>query len=348
MTTKVCLLVKSLSSNGVGSTYAAFANLFAEAGCEVHLIVREGDIAFHIDEKIHLHRLNRKHYRDQLREISKLISQIEKSGQFNLTLTPAERFTNVLPQSTTFITVHLQWSAQISGRSSWKLWKKRRQLRACYRGKRVIADSKAVADDLVALGIKPASLTTIPDAYDFSKIRSLAALPLDIDKLQPYILHVGAFTANKRHDLLVESLSLLKRTDINLVLIGEGSEKEAIEDKVKMLGLTSRVHLPGWQDNPFAWMKHAMMTVLCSDSEGLSRVLVESLIVGTPIVSTDAGGNRELLTGSLADYLVPINNAAALATMIERVIEHPYPIAPEMINRFDGRKIVEWYLQQSQ
>ena len=348
MTTKVCLLVKSLSSNGVGSTYAAFANLFAEAGCEVHLIVREGEIAFPLDEKVHLHRLNRKHYRDQLREISKLISQIEQSGKFNLTLTPAERYTDVLPQSTTFITVHLQWSAQISGRSSWKLWKKRRQLRACYRDKRVIADSQAVADDLVALGIKPASLTIIPDAYDFTKIRAAAALPLDVENFQPYILHVGAFTTNKRHDLLVESLYQLNRPDVNLILIGEGREKQATEDKVKKLGLTSRVHFPGWQDNPFAWMKHALMTVLCSDSEGLSRVLVESLIVGTPIVSTDAGGNRELLTGSLADYLVPINDATALATMIEQVIEHPYPVVPEMINRFDGRKIVEWYLQQSQ
>jgi glycosyltransferase involved in cell wall biosynthesis len=347
MTTKVCLLVKSLSNNGVGSTYATFANLLTEIGCEVHLIVREGEIAFPINEKVCLHHLHKKHFRDQLREIAKLVSQLEQSGKFTLTLTPAERFMDVLPQSTTFITVHLMWSDQISSPSVWKRWKKLRQLRACYRGKRVITASQTIADDLMALGIKPASLTTIPDVYDFNRIRTLASTSIDVKDLHPYILHIGMFSANKRHDLLLDALLLLNRPDLNLVLIGEGEERHAIEEKVQKLGLSSRVHFLGWQDNPYAWIKHALLTVICSDTEGLSRVLVESLIVGTPIISTDAGGNRELLTGPLADYLIPRNNAPALAKMIERVIEHPYPIVPEMIKRFDGKQTVAWYLQQA-
>lgn len=347
MTAKVCLLVKSLAPSGVGKSYATFANLFAEHGCEVHLIIREGKMSFPVSDKVQLHFLEQRRFHLQRREIRRLVKTLEATKRFDLTITPAERYLDVLPDATLFVTVHLMWSDHFAHRVFWKKWKVRSQLRACYRGRRVVAVSQSIAEDLKAIGIKPATLDIIPDGYDFKSMRIVASEAFSGDNLQPYILHVGALNPNKRHDLLLDAMSRLQRQDVHMVLIGEGVTKQAIQDQAERLGLSSRVHLMGWQGNPYQWMKHAALTVICSDSEGLSRVLVESLAVGTPVISTDAGGNRELMTGPLADYLIPTNDVCALAKVLERVLNNPYAVTPEMVERFDGDRTVDWYLSQA-
>ena len=99
----------------------------------------------------------------------------------------------------------------------------------------------------------------------------------------------------------------------------------------------------GFQSKPMPIIRGAKAVVLSSDSEGLSSVLIESLICGTPVVSTHCpGGVREIMTGELAAYLSDMT-PVSLAEKIRLVYEHPPVITPEMYQKFEQQTIVSQY-----
>ena len=79
---------------------------------------------------------------------------------------------------------------------------------------------------------------------------------------------------------------------------------------------------PGFQQNPHAWVANARLSVLSSDYEGLSRVVVDSLICGTPVVSTRCPhGPAEILGAELAHWLVPPRRPDLLGAKITEALE---------------------------
>lgn len=80
--------------------------------------------------------------------------------------------------------------------------------------------------------------------------------------------------------------------------------------------------LPGFQNNPYCWMKHARLLVLSSDYEGIPSVVVEALICGAPVVSTDCpSGPNEIMTVELARWLVPQGNSDLLARKTDEALQ---------------------------
>jgi glycosyltransferase involved in cell wall biosynthesis len=86
------------------------------------------------------------------------------------------------------------------------------------------------------------------------------------------------------------------------------------------------VAMPGFVDNPYAFMARAALFVLSSTFEGLPGVLIQALACGCPVVSTDCpSGPREILDDGRFGPLVPIGDAAALAAAIEQALDNPPP-----------------------
>jgi glycosyltransferase involved in cell wall biosynthesis len=84
--------------------------------------------------------------------------------------------------------------------------------------------------------------------------------------------------------------------------------------------------MPGFVDNPLAFMGKASLFALSSRFEGLPTVLIEAMACGTPVVATDCpSGPREILEGGELGGLAPIGNAEALALVIERSLDDPVP-----------------------
>ena len=127
----------------------------------------------------------------------------------------------------------------------------------------------------------------------------------------------------KDHPTLIRAFSLLSaRRPCRLIILGEGKRRARIEGLVKELNLTDRVSLPGWVENPFAFMARASLFVLSSRWEGLPTVLVEALACGCPCISTDCpSGPAEILQGGEFGGLVPIGDPAALANEMERMLK---------------------------
>lgn len=196
--------------------------------------------------------------------------------------------------------------------------------RDLYEGRRLIAVSEGVAQDLRdRLALKTARIARIYNGFDLQRIEALAAAADPAVPRDPFVLHVGRFMPQKRHDLLLQAWQSagLPHT---LVLLTEPSA--ALAELVARHRLADRVVIAGFQRNPYAWMRRAELLVLCSDREGMPNVLVEALAAGTRVVSTDCpSGPREVLKGALARWLVPCGDAAALAEAMRAALASPRP-----------------------
>ena len=114
--------------------------------------------------------------------------------------------------------------------------------------------------------------------------------------------------------------------------MGEGQLRETLLEQARQLGIADKVALPGFTDNPWAWMHRAAVFVLSSRWEGSPNTLTEALALGTPVVSTDCpSGPRELLSGGNIAPLVPMGDITALSEAILSTLSNP-PEAETLID----------------
>ncbi len=107
--------------------------------------------------------------------------------------------------------------------------------------------------------------------------------------------------------------------DFHWHVVGEGLERTKLEQEIVALGMADRFWLEGFQESPRAWMRHADLFVLCSRSEGCPTVIREALAEGTPVLSTDVNGARELIEDGVTGVVVPDDESAitqALGTLL--------------------------------
>ncbi|MGB3605772.1 MAG: glycosyltransferase [Psychroserpens sp.] len=140
-----------------------------------------------------------------------------------------------------------------------------------------------------------------------------------------YILFYGRLVDDvKNVSLLIESFrnSILPRKDIKLIVLGSGKDREALENRVKALNLEASIQFIPFLANPFHYVKSARFTVLTSHYEGFPRSILESLALGTPVISVDCkSGPREIITNEFNGLLVENYNPVALSNAMNRFIE---------------------------
>lgn len=136
---------------------------------------------------------------------------------------------------------------------------------------------------------------------------------------QPLIISLGRLERDKNIELLLHAFAILiKKMNANLLIVGDGSQRDSLECLSQELGLKDHVRFFGFTNNPYELMAGSDLLVLSSDLEGLPTVIVEALYCGLPIVSTDCPcGPRELLEDGKYGSLVPMNDSMALATAME-------------------------------
>ena len=195
--------------------------------------------------------------------------------------------------------------------------------RRLYEGRNLVAVSAGVADDLRRLGLERARIERIYSGFDLEGIREAAALPEPDLPRAPFILHVGRFMPQKRHDLLFDAWRRARLPHKLVLLTQPDRDLQALIAAHRM---EDEVLVAGFRPNPYPWMRAAELLVLSSEREGMPNVLVEALACGTRVVSTDCpSGPREVLRGELARWLVPSGDAAALASAMRAALSVPRP-----------------------
>ena len=139
---------------------------------------------------------------------------------------------------------------------------------------------------------------------------------------QDYFLQVSRLTQQKQPEHLVDIYYKLKQAGIKekLYFIGDGEKKEIIKQKIKEYNLENDIILLGQIENPYPFFKNAKLFVHTAKYEGLPTVLLESLALGTPVVSYDCPtGPRDIL-GENSEYgeLISLNDKDMF---VEKVLE---------------------------
>ncbi|MHC4393793.1 MAG: glycosyltransferase [Planctomycetota bacterium] len=372
---RVAHVLHYLAPGGVPNVVAGLTRGMVAAGAEVELITGEPKLELDLPEGV-VHRpvtisgvsssprfanaaryfgkktLGTRRFRFTLSRwfCRQLLSQALAPGEHDLVFLHGLFFLPFwrLKRDGVFVVAHCNKSRMLlKARTRWINERRRRMFSRAYGDRRLVAVSQGVADDLVEnFGVAPQNVTAIHNPFDFADLRARAAEPNPLDLNAPYIASLGRLSAKKRFDVLLRAFAAAK-VPHHLVLVGDGSQRGALERLSRELGVADRVHLLGFIDNPFPVIRGAELFALSSDQEGFGNVLVEALACGTPVVSTDCpSGPAEILSGPMARGLVPPGDVPALAAKLEEVLlRDPLPVDEDSLTRFDQYAVAKAYLK---
>jgi len=194
----------------------------------------------------------------------------------------------------------------------------------------IVAISKGVAKDLIEnFGLPLEKVRVIYNPVMVSEVQRMAAEEVDHPWFKPdqppVILGVGRLVPQKDFPTLLRAFSLVRQVrPARLVILGEGEERPKLEQIAYQLGIQNDVLMPGFVKNPYAFMAKSAVFVLSSAYEGFGNVIVEALLCGCPVVSTDCrSGPREILEGGRYGRLVSVGDVEGLARAILETLENP-------------------------
>jgi glycosyltransferase involved in cell wall biosynthesis len=193
-----------------------------------------------------------------------------------------------------------------------------------------IAVCNTLKDQLAEQGLEPWRVFSVRSVTDVERylnatldpaLRSALGIPEDAC----VVGNVGMLVAHKDHDNLLEAAAIAIRDIPNLwiVIAGSGPLEGQIREKARTLGLADRLVLAGFRQDIPQLIKIFDLFVISSAIEGICGTLLEAMAGGCPIVTTDAGGIRELVIDGQTGIVVRIRDPAALAAGMVRLAKDP-------------------------
>jgi len=212
----------------------------------------------------------------------------------------------------------------------------------------IVAVSGGVADDLRRItGITGNKILVIRNPVITPKLAELTAEklvdPWIEDSTVPLIMGVGRLTRQKDFPSLLQAFAKVRQNrPCRLVILGEGADRQKLEQQAVELGVREDVYLPGFVSNPYKYLNRANLFVLSSGWEGSPNVLTEALALGIPVVATNCpSGPQEILQGGKYGPLVKVGDVDGLAEAMLQVLDKS--LAPETLRE----AVKEYTVEQS-
>ncbi|RXJ90575.1 hypothetical protein CRV01_05320 [Arcobacter sp. CECT 8983] len=173
--------------------------------------------------------------------------------------------------------------------------------------------------------ITPLSLDSIKNPFFTDKVLSLSKEKNNKIPKEPYILGLGRLVKTKNFELLIDSYFEMKNKfniPHKLVIVGDGDDKEFLEEKCKTLDIEKDVIFAGYENNPYPWIKNSEIIAFTSKKEGLSNVLIEAMCCKTRILITKSpGGMLEMMQGKLAENIAE-NDKTDIANKMKKILDY--------------------------
>lgn len=181
--------------------------------------------------------------------------------------------------------------------------------------------------DTSAVAAKAAQEPSLPDAVD--------------DRT---LICAGRLTYAKGFDVMLRAVSLARRKDFKVVVLGTGNDLADLERQRTALGLDERVRFLGFQSNPYAFFARGRGFLLSSRYEGFPNVVLEALACGTPVIATPVPGISDLLTDAPGCVVASDFSAEALAQALDGFLDQPHQAIPaELVRPYNAEPTAATY-----
>lgn len=142
----------------------------------------------------------------------------------------------------------------------------------------------------------------------------------------PVIVMSGRLVVQKDYETALHALKkALKKQELRLLILGEGKLEQEIKKLSQDIDIEKNIYFKGFVENPLSYMKRADLFLLSSRHEGFGNVVVEALLCGLPVVSTDCpAGPAEILNDGEFGTLVPVADPDAMAKAILETLAAPH------------------------
>jgi glycosyltransferase involved in cell wall biosynthesis len=308
---KIYFLIGSLSTGGAERVVSNISDLLYKKGYDVSIILfgKQENLRYETSCKILL--LDNIEPRNLLTKTYVLITRVLKVKQLakqKSTIISFLEYPNVInvlanKKDEAIISVrnHMSTKHQKGLKSYfWKL-----TFKFIYpRAKKIIAVSQEISYDLCQnYGIKKSKISVVYNSYPIEKIEKLSREKLNAEELVVFskkiIITSGRLSKQKDQNAIINSYKCLKRDlgeDIDLVIMGCGKEESNLKLLAEKLDIKDNVHFLGFRENPFKYLANSSLFIMTSLHEGFPNALVEAMICGLPVISTDCpSGPREIL-----------------------------------------------------
>lgn len=201
------------------------------------------------------------------------------------------------------------------------------QLRALRRFDAVVAVSKPLERELVELGVSGDRVHLVPNAW--TPPEGPLDRPESRDKLGlreadgPILGWVGRLIPIKGCDVFLEALGLIVDLSWTAVIVGDGPERNSLEEWVEDQGLSDRIHFLGSVPNAARYFSAFDLQILSSRSEGTPMVLLEAMGTGVPVIATAVGGVPDMLEDGRDGWAVTPEVPVLLAEAMRCALSNP-------------------------
>lgn len=197
---------------------------------------------------------------------------------------------------------------------------------------RLLVNAKAITEPMWRAGFRPKQTHVVYNGLDLSNQitedqRALLRKELQIQQGQIILGSVARIDPKKDLITLLRAVAQVARShpEVRLLVIGGGFPDylQKLETLVHSLGIKTRVDFLGFRNDAQALLSICDISLLSSITEGLPNALLESMLLGKPIVATSVGGVPELIRNGIEGWLVPPRKPECFANRIIDLIENP-------------------------
>ena len=318
---KVCLVVISLAKGGAERSTALLSQMLYSKGYDVHIVILNNEVDYEYSGKL----FNLGKIKTEEDSVVKRLLRFEKLRKF----LKLETFDFIIDNRTRqsafkewYYSKHIYkgiksiYVVRSANLAEYFPKNKRITKEIIKKSCAIIGVSKHIANDINLLYNTDKAISIYNPAPNFKVTNE------QIDG--EYIIFAGRLQDDvKNISLLLNSYaqSELPKENVSLKILGDGSDKDFLIHIVETLNILDKVEFISFTPNVYPYLKNALFSVLTSRYEGFPRSLIESLSVGTPVISVDCiSGPNEIIINEMNGLLVPNFDANALADAMNRFI----------------------------